>query len=344
MHKELQADFNKMEKTLQNYLEKGNMPRFKDLKYEPAMSIKPTATNIAPLERVKNCDLHFFAVDCATRTLKRASNWGIYLMRTAYTSVNRHDVNWGYKERIATVVGDYRERSNFLTDLRLQLESEMALKLLYEEYDNKTNTGSMTLRRSPREGDYILLDGASFFGGKRGFHISLYEEALRKNVNLLAISKQSSTLRDDKGRDFMATAYMLAPYSIWTYYPVREANKDKHLYGDVSLVKLCNDSSRVFRCDIMEYLTKDEISKLLSPLTAISEDPRCLGYPIALWLAHNFSAPSNSKLLHYYSQVDETLADAGLLDRLHMEELACNFPDELHGAKYAFNLEWIDRV
>ncbi|GAI31728.1 unnamed protein product, partial [marine sediment metagenome] len=38
------------------------------------------------------------------------------------------------------------------------------------------------------EGDYILLDGASFFGGKRGFYTSLYEEALRKRVNLLTIS------------------------------------------------------------------------------------------------------------------------------------------------------------
>jgi len=342
MNKELQADFYNMKKMLKNYFEKGPVPSFSDIGGEPAMAVQPTATKISPLKKVKNCSAQFFAVDCSTRTLKRASNWGVYLMRIAYASVNRDNVDWSFKERMAAVIGDRRERSNYLTDLRLQLESEMALKLLHEEPDSKAN--SQTLRKLPHEGDYVILDGASYFGGRRGFHISLYEEALRKNINLLAISKQSSTLRDHKGRDFIATAYMLAPYPIWTYYPVKEANKDKHRYGDVSLVKLCKDSPRVFRCDIMEYLTKNEIPELLSPLTTMSEDPRCLGYPIALWLAHDFSAPSNSKLLHYHNQVEEALADVGLLDRTRMEELACNFPDELHGSKYAFNLELVEHV
>ena len=76
----------------------------------------------------------------------------------------------------------------------------------------------------------------------------------------------------------------------------------------------------------------------------ISEDPRCLGYPVVLWLAHDFSSVSKAKLLQYHVQVEDTLAEAGLLDVLRQEELACNFTDELHGAKYAFNMEWIDRV
>ena len=343
MSSKISEDLAEMKKKLSVYVDKGRVVGYRGVREEPVIAVKPDKSKIKPLRRVGDSGVHFIAVDCSTRTLKRANNWGVYLMRAAYASVEGRNVDWGYEESITSVVGDRRARSNFLTDRRLQLESEMALKILYEESSSDVGVGTKTLRR-PSEGDYILLDGASFFGGKRGFHTSLYEEALRKKVNLLTISKQSPMLHDEKGRDFMAATCMLAPYPVWIYYPVREANKDEHLYGDVSLVKLCQDSSRAFRCDIMEYLTNREVSELLSPLTSISEDPRCLGYPVTLWLAHDFSAPSDSKLLYYHDQIEETLASAGLLDVLRMEELSCNFPDELHGVKHPFEWEWIERV
>jgi hypothetical protein len=75
---------------------------------------------------------------------------------------------------------------------------------------------------------------------------------------------------------------MMAPYDIWVYYPVRKADKDRSLYGDIAIVKLRADSSNVFRCDIMDYLTNQDVTELLSPLTSVSEDPRCIGYPISL--------------------------------------------------------------
>jgi hypothetical protein len=193
------------------------------------------------------------------------------------------------------------------------------------------------------EGDFILLDGASFFGGKRGFHTSLYQEALRKKVNLLAISKQSPMLCDDKGRDFIAAASVLVPYSLWVYHPVKEANRDEHLYGDVSLVKLCKDSSHVFRCDIMDPLISREVSEFLSPLTTLSEDPRCLGYPITLWLAHDFSGASNSKLLYYYDLIEKTLGPDGLLETLRIEEQSCSFADELHGIRRPYEGKYIEQ-
>ena len=339
----INEDLAEMKKKLGEYVDKGREVGYHEVREEPVIVVKPDKSRIKPLRRVSDCGVHFVAVDCSTRTLKRANNWGIYLMRAAYASVEGRNVDWGYEESIASIVGDRRTRSNFLTDRRLQLESEIALKILYEESTSDASMGSETLRR-PTEGDYILLDGASFFGGKRGFHTSLYEEALRKKVNLLAISKQSPMLHDEKGRDFMAATCMLAPYPSWIYYPVREANKDKHLYGDVSLVKLCQDSVRAFRCDIMEYLTNREISELICPLTNISEDPRCLGYPVTLWLAHDFSGPSNSKLLHHYDLVEKTLADSGLLEVLRMEELSCNFPDELHGVRRPYEREVIEHV
>jgi len=329
-------DLAEMKKKLGEYVNKGRAIGFHEVRKEPIIAVTPDKSKIKPLKKMKSCYVHFMAVDCSTRTLKRASNWGVYLLRATYTAIKGRKVDWSYVEKICTVIGGAYERDWFLRDARLELESEMALNLLRAPYKG----------RAPYEGDYILLDGVSFFGEKRGFKVSLYERCKEWGINLLAISKQSSTLHDERGRDFMAAAYMVSPYLIWVYHPIENgrSNLHKHLYGDKAVIKLCEDSPRVFRCDIMEYLTTREMDELLSPLTSISEDPRCLGYPIPLWLAHDFSRPSDSMLLHYHTQVEETLANAGLRERLRMEELSCNFADMLHGIKYPYEREWIEYV
>ncbi len=329
MDKRIDDDLTEMREKLKEYVNRGRQVGFHEVRKEPVIAIKPDKSKIQPLKKTKSCDVHFMAVDCSTRTLKRANNWGIYLFRTAYALVKGRDVQWDYKEKICTVVGDAYVRRRILQDVRLNLESEIALNLVYDAEDS----------------DYLLLDGASYFGGERKFWVELYEKCKEDGVKLLAISKQSPMLHDDKGRDLVTATYMLSPsYPAWVYHPVRQANIHEHRYGNVSLVKLSGESQRIFRCDIMEYLSNFEVTELLSPLTSISEDPRCLGYPVTLWLAHDFSAPSDSKLLHYHDQVEEMLASAGLLDVLRMEELACNFPDQLHGAKHPFEWEWIERV
>jgi hypothetical protein len=325
MDAEVQSDLADMRVVLGKYVDQGQALDFRDVKEEPLIAVKPTKDKIAVLRRIKSSDVHFFAVDCSTRTLKRANNWGIYLLRVSYATVKQRCVDWGFTERVKTIRGDAYVRRKTLQEMRLQLESEMALDLLPKA----------------AETDYILLDGASYFGGERKFNALLYEKCERKQVKLLALSKQSPTLRDEKGRDLIAATYMLAPQGSWVYYPVKSANIHEHLYGDVSIVKLSNDSPRAFRCDIMSYLTDHDIPSLLSPLSGICEDPRCLGYPVVLWLAHDFSSASTTKLLQYYVQVEEELANAGLLGVLRQEELACNFADELHGAKYPFSLERI---
>ena len=325
----IEADLAEMKKKLAEYVDKGRAVGYHEVRKEPVIAIRPDKSRIKPLRKVKSCDVHFMAVDCSTRTLKRANNWGIYLFRAAYALVSGRDVNWDYEERMCTVVGDAYVRRRILQDVRLERESEIALKLVQDAGEN----------------DYLLLDGAGYFGGERKFWVELYEKCKVEDIKLLAISKQSPALHDEKGRDFMAATYMLSPvYPLWVYHPVTKANIHEHLYGDVSIVKLCEESLRVFRCDIMEYLTNCEVHELLSPLTFISEDPRCLGYPVALWLAHDFSSPSDSKLLHYHDQVEERLADAGLLDVLRIEELSCNFSDVLHGVKHAFRWERIEHV
>lgn len=325
------VDLNEMKKILRNYVENGCMINFNGPKDEPSVAAKPEKSKISRLKRVKSFTSNFFAVDCSTRTLKRANNWGVYILRVTYATVKNKTVDWGFKESIRTVRGVSYVRRKMLQEMRLQLESQMALKLLHRANND----------------DYILLDGASYFGGERKFNVTLYDECEKRRIKLLAISKQSPTLRDDKGRDFIAKTIAIAPEGSWVYYPVKRSDIHNHLYGDVSVIKLCDDSPRAFRCDIMGYLSSVgccDVPALLSPLMEISEDPRCLGYPVVLWLAHDFSSVSKAKLLQYHVQVEDTLAEAGLLDVLRQEELACNFTDELHGAKYAFNMEWIDRV
>jgi hypothetical protein len=254
-------------------------------------------------------------------------------MRTTYAALEAHNVKWDYMERICSVVGDAYTRSNYLTDFRIELESQMALLLLK---DGTTDT--MAYYEDPRS-IYLLLDGGGYFGGERKFRVSLYDECKNRGVNLLAISKNSPLLHDEKGRDFIATTSILSPYDIWVYHPIRRAQKDHSLYGDISIVKLCGDSPRIFRCDIMDYLSDRTVNELLSPLTFTSEDPRCAGYPITLWLAHEFSAPSESMLLHYHDMVEKELSSVGLLDVLRREEFTCRFADEIHGVRYAYQRE-----
>ena len=339
MNHNLEADFAEMERKLKCYVDKGRVAGGAEVREEPMISAKPDPSLIKPLRPLDDFPGSFIAVDCSTRTLKRANNWGIYLMRPAYAIVKKRVVDWDFKERICTVVGDARTRSNFLTDIRIELESQMALNLL-----NNKNDLLYYEHTDPRS-NYLLLDGGGYFGGERKFRVSLYEQCEKDGLTLLAISKNSPSLHDEKGRDFVATVQMMTPQEPWVYHPVRKADKDKSLYGDIAIVKLCKESLHVFRCDIMDYLTSQEISELISPLTCISEDPRCIGYPISLYLAHDFSAPSDSMLLSYHDHIEEKLKNADLLEALRREEGSCSFADSIHGVKRAFEWErWNEQV
>ena len=333
MNNAIKNDFIDMEKKLKCYVDRGRVAGASEVKEEPTSNVKPNVSFVKSLKRRNDFEGSFMAVDCSTRTIKRANNWGIYLMRPSFAVVKNRVVDWGFKERVCTVVGDAHARSNFLTDVRIELESEMALGLLqntvnspyYEHWDPRSN--------------YLLLDGGGYFGGERKFRVSLYEHSEKIGLKLLAISKNSPSLHDDKGRDFIAAVSSLTSLETWVYHPVRVADKDMSLYGDISVVKLCKEGNHVFRCDIMDYLTEQDLSELLSPLTCISEDPRCLGYPISLFLAHDFSAPSDSMLLSYHDMIEEKLRNSNLLESLRREESCCSFADELHGLKHVFQRE-----
>ncbi|UCF58575.1 MAG: DNA double-strand break repair nuclease NurA, partial [Candidatus Bathyarchaeota archaeon] len=153
----ISEDLLEMNKKLGEYIDRGRAIGFHETRKEPVIAVTPDKSKIKPLRKMENCDVHFIAVDCSTRTLKRANNWGVYLFRTAYASVKKRDVHWDYEERIHTVVGDAYVRRRILQDVRLNLESEMALGLA----------------RDAGESDYLLLDGASYFGGERKFWVEL---------------------------------------------------------------------------------------------------------------------------------------------------------------------------
>jgi hypothetical protein len=326
-------DLADMERKLKRYTQQGISSDWNGFSESRTISIKPDVSHVKPL---KKCDTFcgtFVAVDCSTRTLRRANNWGIYLMRTAHVIVKERAVDWNYTERLFTAIGDTRTRSNVLTDYRIELESELALKLIKSE-KVECNGKKTTV-------DYLLLDGAAYFGGTRKFRLSLYEKCEELEIMLLALSKNSPILHDEKGRDLIACTSVLSPYDTWTYHPVRVADRGHDLFGDISLVKLSDESQRVFRCDVMEYLNGRNVEEVLSPLTAVSGDARCLGYPVPLYLAHEFSGPSDTALLHYYDIVEERLKELGLSKMLHLEEQSSSFADELHGVQYAFRREGV---
>jgi len=331
----MNIDLAEMQRKLGLYVTNGSLAGPADAKEEPAVTVSIDASKIKPLPKTQAFNSNFLAVDCSTRTLKRANNWGVYLMRAAYAAVKDRIVDWSFRERICTAVGDARTRSNYLTDVRIELESQMALELLQRK------DGPFYYEYTHPRSNYLLLDGGGYFGGDRKFRVSLYEKCEKAEINLLAVSKNSPSLHDEKGRDLIATTSILSPYETWICHPVRRADKDKSLYGDITLIKLSKDSQRVFRCDVMEYLTDGEVSEIVAPLTLVAEDPRSLGYPIPLFLAHEFSAPSESMLLSYHDQVEAALTEAGLLDQLRREEFTCSFVDELHGVRYAFRREMI---
>lgn len=160
MNKEIRADFNDMEKRLKLYVDKGRIAGVVEAGKEPLTVVRPDASRVKPLKRVSEYSGGFLAVDCSTRTLKRANNWGVYLMRATYAFVRKRNVDWGYQERLCTAVGDAYTRSNLFTNVRIELESQIALGLL------KSRTDFLYYEYTNPRSNYLLLDGGGYFGGR----------------------------------------------------------------------------------------------------------------------------------------------------------------------------------
>ena len=116
MNQPVEADLANMEKRLKRYVDKGRLASSAEVRKEPIISVRPDPSLIKPLKKVTTYTGSFIAVDCSTRTLKRANNWGVYLMRASCATVRKRQVDWSYSERLCTVVGDAHVRRSYLQD------------------------------------------------------------------------------------------------------------------------------------------------------------------------------------------------------------------------------------
>jgi hypothetical protein len=80
MNQRVEFDLADMKKKLKCYVDKGRVAGSAEVRKEPLIAVKPDASLIKPLKKVTTYVGSFMAVDCSTRTLKRANNWGVYLM------------------------------------------------------------------------------------------------------------------------------------------------------------------------------------------------------------------------------------------------------------------------
>src|SRR3990170_277010 len=81
MSGQIRDDLTEMTRKLCEYVDKGRKIGYHEVVEEPIVAVRPEVSRIKSLKRVNNSNLHFLAVDCSTRTLKRASNWGMHACR-----------------------------------------------------------------------------------------------------------------------------------------------------------------------------------------------------------------------------------------------------------------------
>jgi hypothetical protein len=83
MDQGIEVDLDDMKMKLKYYVDEGRVAGSTEIIKEPMISVKPNVSLIKPLKKNTTYIGSFVAVDCSTRTLKRANNWGVYLMRAS---------------------------------------------------------------------------------------------------------------------------------------------------------------------------------------------------------------------------------------------------------------------
>ena len=94
-------------------------------------------------------------------------------------------------------------------------------------------------------GDMVVLDGtleAKFEIEENQFNI-LYEEAIKKNILITALSK-STNLLSSTGNAIQSVLFKNAPDNIWFYHPIVDINVKSHL-AEMYFIKL-HKKSKIF--------------------------------------------------------------------------------------------------
>ena len=291
---------------------------------EPIMARAPKIELLKPLKVFHSLMSTFAAVDCSSIPLLVGQNFGAYVLRVSSALVNQEkQVELTHKEHVFTVTGDELRRQKALETARLEYESHMGLFLCEKLADE----------------DYLILDGASSFGGPRRFSVNLYQNAKQRRINLLTLAKNTKAMTA-KGTDFITTLLCESTLDTWLYHPYLEANLEEHRYGDMSFVKLHPSVPAAFRCDISEYLTENDLTDLISPLTALAQDARCLGYPVCLFLAHRNTQMSSPKMLYYRDELEKMLAiQPQTYHKILLEEKISSFRRQMYGVRNVWDWE-----
>ena len=101
MNPAIKNDFIDIEKKLKCYVDRGRVTGASEVREEPTANVKPNVSLVKSLKRRNDFEGSFMAVDCSTRTIKRANNWGIYLMRPSFAVVENRVVDWVSKSEFA---------------------------------------------------------------------------------------------------------------------------------------------------------------------------------------------------------------------------------------------------
>lgn len=83
MNQKVEVDLVDMEKKLKCSIDKGRVAGGAEVRNESLIAVRPDVSLIKPLKKITTYTGSFVAVDCSTRTLKRANNWGVYLIRAS---------------------------------------------------------------------------------------------------------------------------------------------------------------------------------------------------------------------------------------------------------------------
>lgn len=317
---------------LKRYLDRG-VEEAEESPEEEASFERIELEKFKPVEASKPAGL-MLSVDASSYPLLSANNWRIGVSRCAYVIVEvKGDrpliVEENYEDHLFTVVCERKKMPYKVWEILRTFESNLALKKL-------ENFG---------EEDFCLLDGAAYFGGSRSFTQPLYEQAKRLGVKMVMIPKSSRRLRDERGRDLLASLSLRGEAlrrqgflgATWIYHPITKLAQIKslNLYAEVSAVKLSPSSRRVFRCDVIDYLVEEKgveaVFEVASKLAYLSRDVRCDGYPAPLYLAHQRTKIPEAKLIEYEEAVRRLLREEGLLEALEAEAEIASFRKALLG-------------
>jgi len=334
----METDLNICIDELRKYTEKGSQPQSSSSREESYILREVDPNSFYEVEP-KEPDARFLSVDASSYPLMRANHWRLGVSRCVYVIVEESNGHWsaaeeGYEDHFFATIAPTQQRPFKIWSKLREYESKVASEQI-DQLD---------------AADFCLMDGAAFFGGARNYSLSLYEACRSREVKLLMIPKNSPSLHDGNGRDLL-TAISISAEELqgagrlgrcWVYHPIWEAKRTKDLYGDVSCVKLSPTRSRVFQCDVIDYLVhkgdRGRMIDAISELAALSRDARCDGYPAPLFLAHQLTSIPEAKLVEYLEQLRMRLDEEDLLHFLEKEAETSNFRKQLLGLKHDYEM------